>query len=122
MYNFTGEAKLDVCAEIAEPFFEIMADPEIQKLQKAGESMVKYVKPAMKNHRKQVIEILARLQTEEGISPDEYVEKVGILTIPTEFLQLLSSPEMIGLFNSQGQNTDETSSGSAMEITEVKGK
>lgn len=122
MYNFTGESKLDVCAEIAEPFFEIMADPEIQKLQKAGASMVKYVKPAMKNHRRQVIEILARLQTEEGISPDEYVEKVGILTIPTEFLQLLSSPEMIGLFNSQGQNTDETSSGSAMEITEVNGK
>ena len=119
MYNFTGDCKLDVCAEIAEPFFEIMADPEIQKLQKAGASMVKYVKPAMENHRKQVIEILARLQTEEGISPDEYVEKVGILTIPTEFLQLLSSPEMIGLFNSQGQNTDETSSGSATENTEV---
>ena len=122
MYKFTGESKLDVCADIAAPFFEIIADPEIQKLKAEGAPIVQYVKPAIKNHRKEVIEVLARVQSEEGVSPEEYLEQVGVLTIPVEFLGLLSNPEMTGLFNSQSQSKDATSSGSATGNTEVKRK
>lgn len=122
MYKFTGESKLDVCVDLADAFFEILTDPEIQELQKAGKPVSAYVKPAIKNHRDKAVEMLARVQTEDGVSPDEYLEKVGVLTIPVEFLQLLTAPEFNALFNSQGQSSGKTSGGSVTANTEVKGK
>lgn len=122
MYKFTGESKLDVCADLADAFFDIITDPEIQKLQKEGKPVSAYVKPAIKNHKDKVIEMLARVQSEDGVSPEEYLEQVGVLTIPVEFLQLLTLPEFNALFSLRDQNTDKTSSGPAMVSTEVKEK
>lgn len=121
MYKFKGEEKLDVCADIAAPFFEIFTDPAIAALQKSNAPVADYIKPILKTHKKQVVEILARVQSAEGITPEEYLKTAGIMSIPLEFLALLSDKEMTGLFNSQGQE-NKTSSGSAMENTEVSGK
>lgn len=121
MYNFTGEEKLEVCMELAEAFFVIAADPEIQKLQKAGEPVVRYIQPALKNHRDDAIKILARLQSKDGITPEEYLEKTGTFAIAMELTQIFTSPEFVGLFNSQSQKPVKTSSGSATENTEVDG-
>lgn len=122
MYKFLGEAKLDVVADIADPLFEILADPDILKVLNSGASTNKIVPIALKKYRKQVVEILARLQTEDGVSPKEYLDQVGLLAIPIEFSQFLASPEYNAVFNVQGQSTDKTSSGSATENTEVKGR
>lgn len=122
MYKFTGEQKLDLCADIADPYFAILTDPEIQKLQKKGAPVTAYLKPALKNHKKEVVEILARLQSEKGVTPEEYLDGVGAMAITVEFMQFLTIPEFNALFNSQGQTTDKTSTGSATESTEVEGK
>lgn len=122
MYKFTAEQKYDVAIDIAEPYFAILSDPEIQKLQKANAPVTAYTKPALKNHKKEVLEMLARLQSEEGITVQEYLDKVGILAIPVEFMQLLTSPDFNAVFSVQGQNTDKTSTGSATENIEVEKK
>ena len=121
MYKFTGEEKLDVCADIAEPLFKILTDPEIVELEKNKAPLPKYVKPALKNHPDEVTEILARLATKDGVTPEEYREGTGLVAIGMEFMTLLSDKELVGLFNSQGQDK-KTSSGSATENTEVSGK
>ena len=122
MYKFTGEAKLDVCADIAGPFFDIFADDEVVKAQQENKGRGSLVKAILKNHRKEVIEILARVQTEDGITTEEYLEKTGIMSIPIEFLKIMDDPMMSGLFSAQGQSKDETSSGSATVNTEVSEK
>lgn len=124
MFDFKGkESALDALADIIEPAAAIMADKDIQKMQKKpGTPVIALLKPAIKNHKKEVIEILARLETEEGVEPDEYIKTVGLLTIPKAFFELLQSPELSAVFNLQGQNKGKTSSGSAMENTEVSGK
>lgn len=120
MFDFRGkESAIDAVADIIEPVALILADNEIQEMQKAKVPLLKMLKPAIKNHKKEVIEILARLETEDGLDPKEYIKKVGLLTVPKAFLDLLKMPEVATVFNSQGQPMDETSSGSATGITEV---
>lgn len=119
MYKFTGESKLDVCADIAGPFFDIFADEDIVKAQKEKKGRRAFIDAVMKKHSKEVVEILARVQTEEGISTEEYIEKTGIMAIPIEFLRLTNDPMMSAFFNVQGQSKDVTSSGFAVENTEV---
>ena len=121
MYKFTGEEKLDVCADIAGTFFEMFQDEEVQKLQKSGAQNKDYLKPLMKNHKREMVEIMARVQSKDGVSPEEYLENVGIMAIALDFLELLGSSMVAGLFNSQGQDK-KTSSGSATENTEVSEK
>ena len=79
--------------------------------------MSKYVKPALKNHPDEVVEVLARMTTKEGVTPEEYKEGTGLVTIGMEFMSLLYDKDLVGLFNSQGQDK-KTSSGSATENTE----
>jgi len=122
MYNFTAEEKLEVCADIAGAFFDIFEDKDVIEAQKKGKSRRALVEAIMKNHSKEVIEIMARVQTKEGISTKEYLTKTGIVSIPIQFLQVLNDPMISGLFNAQGQPMDETSSGSATENTEVGAK
>ena len=81
----------------------------------------KYVKPALKNHPDEVVEVLARMTTKEGVTPEEYKEGTGLVTIGMEFMSLLYDKDLVGLFNSQGQDK-KTSSGSATENTEVSEK
>lgn len=119
MYQFTGAEKLDVIADLADSFFEIMQDPEIVELAKKGESIVS---TAIKKHKDAVLQMLARTATKEGVKPAEYLEQVGAFGIAVEFMQLVGSPEMAGLFNLQGQSADKTSSGSATVNTEVGAK
>lgn len=106
--DFEGEQAIDVLADILEPASEIMSDKEMVNLFKSGERL-KAVKMALKNHKKAVIEILA---ITEGADPATYKPKV--LTLPAKLLEIFNDPEVIGLFQLQGQE-DKTSSGSATE-------
>lgn len=119
MYNFTGEEKLEVCMELAEDYFILAADPEIQELQKSGKPVISYVEPALRNHRAEALKILARLQSKDGVTVDEYLANTGTFAIAMELTQIFTSPEFVGLFSSQSQKAEGTSSGSATESTEV---
>jgi hypothetical protein len=116
MFDFAGEKKLEVAADIADDFFEIMQDKEVVELAKKNKSIVA---AAIKNHPDAVLRMLARVATEDGVTPEEYLSQVGSMCLLVEFSQMLTRPEMAGLFSSQGQSAQMTSSGSATVNTEV---
>lgn len=116
--DYKGEEALDVLADIIEPFALVLADPEIQEMAKVKAAPIKYVKPALKNHKKEVIEILARI---EDVPVEEYEKSVNIFTLPSVVLGFINDPQVRDLFTSQSQTTVTSlaSSGSATENTEA---
>lgn len=114
--EYKGEKALDILADIIEPAAIIMADKEIVNFAKSGKPVIKLIKPLIKNHKREVIEIMAIL---DGEDPKEYSDKVNFFTLPAKLLEILNDPDLMSLFTLQGQKTDETSSGSATESTEA---
>lgn len=117
--DFKGEEALDVLAELIEPAATIMADPEVSNLYKSGKPKILLAKHIIKNHKKEVITILAVLDEED---PNKYGEKITLVSLPLKVIELLSDEDLLQLFQFQGQTMEETSSGSATEITEAKEK
>lgn len=120
--DFKGEEAIDVLADIIEPLTYILADEEIQKLStEKNVPTIKYVKPMLKNHKKEVIEVLARLDNK---SVEDYKSTLSLVTLPMQVLELINDPEVQSLFQSQEQSqvTPIASSSPAMESTEAKGK
>ena len=123
--DFKGEEALDVLADIIEPLTFIIADNDIQKLIDESKDkekqvpMIKYVTPAIKNHKTELIQILARLQNQ---SVEEYKENLSLVTLPMQVLEFINDPEIQKFFTSQSQSTEtpSASSGSATENTEAK--
>ena len=109
--EYQGEAALDILAELIEPAGEIMSDKHLGEVFK--ENRFKAIGMAIKNHKKAVMQILA---TMDGIPVDEY--KCNVFSLPVKILEILNDPEMIQLFQYQGQTGDANSSGSASENTE----
>ena len=109
--EYQGEAALDILADLIEPAGEIMSDKEIGEVFK--ENRFRAIGLAIKNHKKAVMQILS---TMDGVPVEEY--KCNVFTLPVKILELFNDPEMIQLFQYQGQTGDAKSSGSAAENTE----
>lgn len=92
------ERALDTLADILDPAAEILADPEFRDIIKSGQPKLKAAAYVIRNHKKSVIEILARL---DGAEPSEY--SINLLTLPKKVLDVLSDPEITSLFTSQAQ-------------------
>ena len=106
--EYQGEAALDLLADLIEPAGEIMSDKQIGDIFK--ENRFKAIGLAIKNHKRAVMKILA---TMDGVTVEEY--KCNVFSLPVKILELLNDPEMIQLFQYQGQTGDANSSGSASE-------
>ena len=106
--DIKGPEALDLLVDLIEPATVIMADPEAKA--QFEKSPLKFVKFAVKQHRDEVMEILAILS---GESVEEFSRHVNLLTVPKLLLDLVSDKELMELFTSQGQMGDATSSGSA---------
>lgn len=113
--EYKGEKALDLLADLIEPAAAIMADKEITNAVRANLPKIKIVKAAIKNHKAEVIEILAIL---DGEDPKKYAEKVTLFTLPAKLLEIFNDPDLMNLFTLQGQKT-ETLSGSATESIEA---
>ena len=109
--EYHGEAALDILAELIEPAGEIMSDKHLGEVFK--KNRFKAIGMAIKNHKKAVMQILA---TMDGVPVDEY--KCNVFSLPVKILEILNDPEMIQLFQYQGQTGDAKSSGSASVNTE----
>lgn len=109
--DIKGEEALDVLADLLEPAAEILSDKEVKTA--FNKSPLVGAKVAIKNHKKAVLTVLAVC---DGADPATY--KPNVFSLPAKLLEILNDPEIIGLFNWQGQ-TDKTSSGSATENTEA---
>lgn len=112
-----GEEALDVLADIIDPITRIMSDKEVARIFETGQSKLKLVKFILKKHKKDAIEIMARLECEE---PDEYVNKITVTTLPVKILEILNDKELMAVFSTQSQTSESTSFGSATENTEEK--
>ena len=134
--DYKGEEALDVLADIIEPLTFILADEEIQKMRQEDQKrreeavknkkpfrstpMIKFVTPAIKNHKPEIIQVLARLNNQ---TPEEYTANLSLVTLPLQVLEFINDPEIQAFFTSQSQSpeTPSASSGSATENTEAKG-
>lgn len=118
--DFRGEEALDVLADIFEPLALICADPEIQSLREQPRPMMDYIKPILKNRKKEIIQILARLNNQPE---EEYKANLSLVTLPLQILEFMNDPEIQSLFFSQSQSPAEplASTGSVTENTEAEG-
>lgn len=99
--DYKGEAALDKLAEIIEPLTTVLADPEMQEIAKKNGATIKYAKPMLKNHKAEIIEILAALDDEPV---ETYRDKITLFTLPAKLLEFLNDPQVQALFQSQHQN------------------
>lgn len=111
-----NEKAIEALADMFDPIIEIASDEAIESAARSDNKILT-VKLILKNHARAVFEIMA---ASEGVSVDEY--ECNMLTLPAKLMELLDRPEFSFLFPSQGQKTDETSSGSATETTEDEEK
>lgn len=93
--DFKGDKAYDALAEIIEPLVTICANEEVQTLYKSGAPKLKFIKPILKNNKKEITTILAILDEKD---PESY--EVNLFTLPVKILEVLSDPEVEQLFTS----------------------
>lgn len=115
--EYKNEDALDLLCDILEPTAEIFADKELATAVKSNCSTIKAVTIAIKNHKAEILQILARL---DGIPVEEY--SCNIATITQKLLEIVNDKELVDFFSSQGQKMEEISSTSATASTKGKKK
>lgn len=108
-----GEQALDVLADLMEPIGELVLDKELVELIQSNKPKLLAVRKALKDHKKEVLTILAIL---EGENPETY--KPSVIEIPVKLVELLNDEAVQMLFQSQELNP--TSFGSATANTEAE--
>lgn len=103
-----GDAALDALADLIEPAAVTFGDPQMGALVRSGQ-MLEAIKYAIRNHKREVTEILAIL---DGKDPATY--KPRLLTAPIKLLEILNDSEIQTLFFSQQKTEDQTTSGSVL--------
>ena len=107
--------KMELFADIMEPVTMIFADPEVIGVITRNEPPIRAVKCAIKNHKDEVIEVLARL---DGVEVKDY--QFDGLKVMFKMLSFINRPEVLQtlkeLFSSP-QSAAAASSGDAMECT-----
>lgn len=91
-----GEA-LDLLAELIDPVSTIASDKRIAELVKAKAGKLKVVQYAIKNHKEQILQILAAI---DGVPVEEY--HCNVLTLPLKVLEILNDEDLMDFFTSQG--------------------
>ena len=114
--DFKNEEALDVLAEILEPAAIVMADKELVSLARNAGTRIKAVSYALRNHKKEVIAIIAALHRQE---PDKV--EFNIASLGIDLLELFNDKALQEVFSLQSQTTSSEFSGSATESTEEGG-
>lgn len=115
--DYKGEDAIDVLADIIEPAGLIISDEQFKNLAQKKVGNLAMVKFILKEHKHEIIEILAALERK---TYDEYVGTVTLLTLPTKVIELLNDKELVDFFQQQVQMTDEDAFGLATENTEAE--
>ena len=99
--EFKNEEALDVLADILEPAALIVADDEVKRLYNSGQPKLKLAAYIIKNHKKSVIEIMARL---DGQDPATY--SITLISLPLKIVEILNDPQIVEFFTSQAQENE----------------
>lgn len=112
--DFKGNEAIEILADIMMPISAIVNDDEFKSQIAKREPLMNTVTYILKNHADDVLDMYEPLTKEKREE-----------ATPTKIIKLLvdiaNDPDISGLFFSQGQTEDATSSGSAMESTEENG-
>lgn len=109
--DIKGEQALEVMADLIDPMVEVSQDKILVGLLRA-KNIKEAVKLGLRNHTKSVLAILAILNQQD---PETY--EPNLVDVPKMLLELLNDKELLDLFYSQAETTEETSSSSVMENT-----
>lgn len=113
----SNDDKLELFADVLEPFAALLADGEVTGVLSRNEPIIRAVSLAIKRHKAEVTEIFARL---EGVEPEEYdFNPIRVTFKALQFFGRNDVQQMVReLFTSPEQNDVAASSGAAMEIIE----
>jgi len=111
-----GERALEVIADLIDPISRLLKDDMFKK-KVQGDNRLDAVKYLLKNHQRDVIEILALINDAD---PKTYAP--SLIELPMMLMDLLSDPDVMSLFGSQSQTTHLASTGSVTENTEAQEK
>jgi hypothetical protein len=95
--DYKNEDAVEVIADIIEPLSVIFTDEEI----KNEKNRMKAIAKALKKYKKEVIQILARI---DGVSVDKY--ECNALTLPIKVLEVMNEKEVQGFLESLGAMED----------------
>lgn len=95
--DYKNEDAIEVIADIIEPLSVIFTDEEI----KNEKNRMKAIAKALKKYKKEVIQILARI---DGVSIDEY--ECNALTLPIKVLEVMNDKEVQDFLESLGAMED----------------
>lgn len=122
-----GDRTLDVVAELIDPIATIAEDDAVRALIKREKApkgtdptkfliqrLKKGIPGLIKGHK---AELVAILSTINGVTPEEYTQTLGILTLTRDVWDLINDTEFLGLFTPA--QSDGKQSGSAQESTEA---
>ena len=123
-----GERVFDVIADLIEPVARIAEDKEAAKLfrreklakgETAMGALLKRIRASvpllLRNHKKDLIEIMAAL---EGVPKEAYVESLSGLKLLSDIFGLLNDNELLSFFG-LAQTTGAPSSGAAQGNTQA---
>lgn len=115
--DYKGEEAIDLWADLIDPLITIMTDEKVvKKFQEQGTPIVKTASFIVKEHKKEVAEILTRIDEKEITGTNFPTRAVNLI------LDIINSEEAKGFFDLANSGvTSQTSSGFATENTEQKG-
>lgn len=110
--EFKDEEALDLLADIIEPASAIFTDKDVRAAFKEENKLPKVTKIAIKKHKSELIEILAKM---EGKEPSEY--HCNVLSLPIAVLKILQDQELVDFFSSAVGVAEESASIGLMQNT-----
>jgi hypothetical protein len=114
--DYKGEDALDLWADILDPLMSIFQDEEFLKELGSGKPVFKLAAQALREHKKEVCEIILAIDKTE-------ITGLNLLPRTVEvFTEVKNSEEFVGFFGSTPQNLENVSSGSAMANTGADGQ
>lgn len=117
--DYKGESVIDLIGDIAEPIGALFKDEEIRKAFSKDENgerkeITEAVKIACKEHKQDVIQILSAIN---GQTVEEYQPTFTEFVTQAVFLFKDLTADIMTVFTSSGQKTENVSFGSASENT-----
>lgn len=108
-----GEDALDILADLIEPVSVIFIDEAFVQAIRENRK-IDAVKVVLRNHKKEILTVLAILN---GVEPESY--NPSLAELPVLVINLLNDPDLAEVFSSADSGTN---SGSATENIEVIGQ
>lgn len=110
--DYKGEEAIELWVDLMDEFYEILKDEKLKEYAKG--SKIKFASEMLKAHKKEVSNILLRIDN----TP---LNGLNILTRIVDVMnEITESPELMSFFGAQGQKEEKESSGSATENTKEK--